>query len=84
MPTLEWTISIGTLIHLGGMVLLAIGAWFTLKGDMREIKMKVDLIWKAWAGEGGAKSYDVRLSQVEHDVANILYREGLKGQERTR
>lgn len=65
-------VSYGTLIHLAGMFILVLAAWFNLKADLRDVKTKVTIIWAAWTGDNGKHaSYETRLGIVEHEVANI-------------
>jgi len=73
MPHLDWSVSLGTVIQivlfLGGLA----AAWFNLKGDVRDIGTKVNLMWRPYAGGDGVQPMDVRVGVLEHELANLKH-----------
>lgn len=77
--TFDWTISLGTIIHLGVLVTAIAAAFFNIKGDVRDIRTKVELMWRPYAGGEGLPPMDTRVGILEHEVANLK----LKSTQRT-
>lgn len=67
----EWTISLGSVVTLIGIVAAIVSAWVSLKADIGDLRMKVALLWRSWIGGEDGETMDTRVAMMEHNFAAI-------------
>lgn len=63
----DWTLDINTVIQVGGMLLGLIYLGRRLGG----MEVKLDLLWRAWRGDGSRDPLDSRVAKLESDITNV-------------
>lgn len=68
MIELQWTISVGTIIHAAALILTLVGMWVKLNTRLTRLETMLDPIWKWWNSNGDEPTISPVEAKIDHAI----------------